>query len=242
MAHIDEALAYHLLLQAYDTVRAAGWEKLLLQLRRALAGLDPTGAFRNSNTDDRRQVPPHTRLALRAVMALATENYMGLLRLFRRATTSPAVTCEQPDPPLVLVRCLLHRFLPFVRRRLLELWSRTLFTKERMSLSELARLLCCDSPAQVRAFATLHGVAVVEAQGPVALGGGVDDRGGAAGGGGGGYVEPRRASVSLPALGQTHEERQRQRRALAPRQDGLVLGVPAETGLAALWASLGGGM
>lgn len=270
LAHADEFLSYNLLLQAYDTVRsssssggeAAGWEKLLLLLRRALAALHDS--ITDTNVGSRCHVPPQTRLALRAVVALATENYMGFLRLLQQAgptsssgtaATATATTLANSPCAPVLLRCVLHRFLPFVRRRVLEVWSRTLFKKERVSLRELARLLCFDTPAQARAFAALHGVAIVETGGGGGGGdawGDYDDSkangGGAAAvaaAGGGGFIEPRLASVSSPSVGQTYDERRRQQKALCPRQDSLVLLLfdgqsdGGET-LAALWESMGG--
>ncbi len=232
LARVDEFLSYNLLVQACDTLRtsgateAVGWEKLLLLLRRALAATSPQrqGAGRPGH------LPPQTRLALRAVVALATENHMAFLRLLR----TPSSSSSTSGPGAVLLRCLLHRFLPPVRRRVLEVWSKTLFKKERMPLSELARLLGFDTAAQAKAFAALHGVAIVETTATTtgAGGGGSgsgldawgdDGEGKGSAGGDGGWIEPRTAGVSLPAVGQTYEERRRRQRALAPRQDRRVL-------------------
>lgn len=205
-------------------VEAAGWGKLLLLLRRALGAINGTNSCSSG-------LPPQTRLALRAVVTLATENYIGFLRLLRLPPGAPATPPTKLEPAPILLRCLLHRFLPFARRRVLEVWSRTLFKKERIPLGELARLLCFDSTGQATAFAALHGVVIVE---PASLDAwGEHDAGGSSRPA---YIEPRLATVALPAVGQTYDERRRQQRALAPRQDGLVLGYKVE--LAAVWDAL----
>lgn len=253
MAHVDEFLAYNVLVQAYDTVRAsgggvmeaAGWGKLLLLLRRALTALYGRASGGGC------QLPPQTRLALRALVALATEDYMAFLRLHRsgapapsaRAAAAGALAAAATTPTsgeassTVLVRCLLHRLLPVVRRRILDVWSKTLFKKERMPLVELARLLAFDTPAQAKAFSAVHGVAIVETA-VASLDAWGDEpqpcRHSSA------YIEPRLATVSQPAVGQTYEARRKQQRALAPRQDRVVLELEKQGGLAALWDAVGG--
>lgn len=252
LVHVDEFLAYNVLVQAYNTVRAsgggtaaveaAGWGKLLLLLRRALTALYGRGGGY--------QLPPQTRLALRALMALATEDHMAFLRLYRSGVPAPAAraagaAAAETTPTsgagcsTVLVRCLLHRFLPIVRGRILDVWSKTLFKKERMSLVELARLLAFDTPAQAKAFSAVHGVAIVEAA-VVNL----DAWGDAPQpcSNSSAYIEPRLATISPPAVGQTYEARRKQQRALAPRHDRMVLEPELEEqiGLAALWDAMGG--
>lgn len=253
LAHVDEFLSYNLLVQSYDAVRAsggaaveaAGWGKLLLLLRRALTAL--------YGGRGRCPLPPQTRLALRALVALATEDHMGFLRLYRdgapaaagaaaaTGTAAAAAAAASGSTGSVLVRCLLHRFLPTVRRRVLEVWSKTLFKKERMPVAELGRLLAFDTPAQAKAFAAVHGVAIVEtaAAGLDAWG---DDSNNNANSNSkrsssSAYIEPRLAAVSPPAVGQTYEARRQQQRALAPRQDRVVLELERE-GLGALWDAM----
>ena len=252
LAYVDEFLAFNVLVQAYDTVRAsgggaaaveaAGWGKLLLQLRRALTAL-------YSRASGGCQLPPQTRLALRVLVALATEDHMAFLRLYRsgapapsaRAAASGAAAATTPTSgaasSTVLVRCLLHRFLPVVRRRILDVWSKTLFKKERMPLIELARLLAFDTPTQAKAFSAVHGVAIVEMV-MASLDAWGDEPQPCSNSSA--YIEPRLATVSQPAVGQTYEARRKQRRALAPRQDRVVLELEKQGGLAALWDAVGG--
>ena len=241
----------------------SGWERLLLALRRILLALRRGGDQGQGQGRHHGRIgalPPATRLALQAVVALAVGNDRAFLRLFE-TTAADGLSSSTPS---VLLRCLLHKCLPFVRRRTLEGWTKTLFKKERMSLTELARLLCFDDGHQAAAFAALHGVALHEYSGPpspppeqesTVRGGGGGDAWGEeeeeeekhrqpnrAPAAAAGFIEPRVAVVGFPPVAQAYEDRRRQRLALAPRQDALALRGHHhdDGGLAGLWAAMEG--
>ncbi len=254
---LDEFLAYHVLLQAHDILHKgdgsgedeSGWEKLFLQLHRILGQVGTTGTRTCALTQ--------TRRAMRIATALAGGNHAQFYRLCR-AMASDA------EEGLVLVRCLLHKLLPAMRRRALLVWSKVLFKKEKLRLKEVARLLCFQDSAQAAGFVGVHQVHVLrdDVDG--------DRQGGNGGGGGGGldawdeppgptaatttarpnedeaYIEPRAAPLGYPAVGQTLEERRRVRALLCQRQDAWVLGEggggtggAASPALEQLWSRLG---
>lgn len=249
----DECLAYHLLLQAYDTVRTGshtGWEKLLIAVHRLRTILP------HQNDKDGRDCmatihfPPCTSFALQIVTALATDNYSRfyhLLLLQKEAAVQGQrkTQCNQEKEgeetvaadtgsAWILVRCLLHKLLPYIRRRTLEFWSKTLFKKEKMHVLELSRLLCFsedeeddDDGEQAAAFVSLHQVQVVVEEGQ-GLGAGRRR-----------YIEPRMASIHPLPISQTYEERKLQRQALAKRQDGLILTPAYKRDIVLLWKELG---
>jgi len=200
-----------------------------------------------------------TRFALQVAKALAGRNSARFYRLCREGPQEGQREGGREGSLSLLVRCLLHKLLPATRRRSLEVWSKVMFKKEKMPVGEVGRLLCLEKTEDVVGFLTLHrldvrregeGIGERDGQGqdawesaaaPAASTSKKECR----------YYEPRAASLSYPAVGQTIDERRRIRGLLCPRQDAWVLEAGelgfgpregearAAEGLAVLWERMG---
>lgn len=206
-----------------------------------------------------------TRFALQVAKALAGGNNARFHRLCREGSREREGEDGCKGLRFALVRCLLHKILPGVRRRSLEMWSKVMFKKEKMPVGEVGRLLCFDKAEDVVGFLTLHRLDLYREGGSVEGG---DDQGQDAWDSAAAptpappanmikkqcwYYEPRAASLTYPAVAQTIEDRRRTRGLLCPRQDAWVLEAgelglgpgegeaeaKATEGLAVLWERMG---
>lgn len=279
---VDEFLAYHILLQAHDVLlfnkgaaadgeRVNGWEKVFLQVHRLLGYARRTIASRKEGEErvgmERgcQGALTQTRFALQVAKALAGGNNARFFRLCREGPQKRQGKDGCKDLLPTLVRCLLHKLLPGVRRRSLEVWSKVMFKKEKMPVGEVGRLLCLEKAENVVGFLTLHRLDVHRQGGSP---GGGDNQGLDAWDSAAAttpspstsmvkkkcwYYEPRASSLTYLAVAQTIEDRRHIRGLLCPRQDawvlegrelGLELGegegeAKAAEGLAVLWEWMG---
>lgn len=244
---------------------SSGWEKVFLQVHQLLGYVGMTIPSRNEEEGGREGGCGgglvQTRFALQVAKALAGGNSARFYRLCREGPQKGHGEEGREDSLLLLVRCLLHKLLPATRRRSLEVWSKVLWKKEKMAVGEVGRLLCFEKTEDVVGFLALHrldvrreggGAGEEDGQGqdawesaaaPAASTSKKECR----------YYEPRAASLSYPAVGQTIDERRRIRGLLCPRQDawvleagelGLGLGegkgeARTAEGLAVLWERMG---
>lgn len=260
--HLDEFLAYYTLLQLHDVLSSGerreagpcdgdGWTKLFLQSYRVLEETELRSCENSTSKLRRRDFSlPRTQWALQYAKALAAGNWA---RFHRLCMNWDLVLREEDRTFHVLARCLILKLFPITRRRSMELWSKVMFQKEKMSVDEVQRLLCFGNAKQTFDFMRLFGLEVScyctctssdmkeggrkqdswerpESSSTATVTGcspkkGINCHL---------YYKPRDALLHSPSIAQTYEDRQNIQATLCPRQDSWVLDA-ANMGEENLW-------